>query len=135
MNNETKTLIERYYQAFNKKDYEGMLSLLTDDVSHDINQGKRIPGKKAFQEFLSRMDFLYDENLTDIVVMTDDSGKRASAEFICNGIYKNNDEGLPAAKGQKYRLPVGCFFDLRDGKISRVSNYYNMNDWIKMVQA
>lgn len=129
----TKNLIQSYYQAFNAKNYEGMLALLTDDVSHDINQGKRIPGKNAFKEFLARMDYLYDENLTDIVVLTDESGKRAAAEFICNGVYKNSDEGLPAAKGQKYRLPVGCFFDIRDGKISRVSNYYNMNDWIKMV--
>jgi len=130
----TKTLIEKYYQAFNSKNYEGMLELLTDDVAHDINQGKRIPGKKAFKEFLARMDFLYDENLSDITVMCDDSGERAAAEFICNGVYKNSDEGLPPAKGQKYRLPVGCFFDIREGKISRVSNYYNMNDWIKMVQ-
>lgn len=133
--NETRALIEKYYKAFNAKNYEGMLELLSEDVVHDINQGKRIPGKKAFKEFLSRMDFLYDENLTDIVILTDESGKRAAAEFICNGVYKNSDEGLPPAKGQKYRLPVGCFFDVQDGKIQRVSNYYNMNDWIKMVNA
>lgn len=132
--NATKQLIQKYYQAFNEKNYEGMLSLLSDDVVHDINQGKRIPGKKAFKEFLSRMDFLYDENLTDIVIMTDDSGTRVAAEFICNGTYKNSDEGLPAAKGQKYRIPVGCFFDVKNEKITRVSNFYNMNDWIKMVQ-
>lgn len=130
---ETKALLEKYYQAFNAKNYEGMLALLTDDVVHDINQGKRMSGKTAFKDFLANMDYLYSENLTDMVIMTDDSGKRASAEFICNGVYKNSDEGLPPAKGQKYRLPVGCFFDIKDGKIARVSNYYNMNDWLKMV--
>lgn len=130
----TRQLIQKYYQAFNEKNYEGMLSLLSENVVHDINQGKRIPGKKAFKEFLSRMDFLYDENLTDIVIMTDETGSRVAAEFICNGTYKNSDEGLPPARGQKYRLPVGCFFDVKDEKITRVSNYYNMNDWIKMVQ-
>lgn len=132
--NETRQLIQKYYQAFNEKNYEGMLSLLSEDVVHDINQGKRIPGKKAFKEFLSRMDFLYDENLTDITIMVDETGKRVAAEFICNGTYKNSDEGLPPARGQKYRLPVGCFFDVNEGEIHRVSNYYNMNDWIKMVQ-
>ncbi|MFP5385521.1 MAG: ketosteroid isomerase-related protein [Bacteriovoracia bacterium] len=134
MNNETSLLIEKYYQAFNQKNYEGMLELLSEDVSHDINQGKRIPGKKAFREFLQRMDFLYDENLTDIVIMTDASGKRASAEFICNGTYKNTDEGLPPARGQTYKIPVGTFFDINGGKITRVTNYYNLNDWIKMVK-
>lgn len=134
MNRETFELISSYYKAFNEKNYEAMLELLSDDVSHDINEGKRIPGKKAFREFLNRMDFLYDENLTDIVVMTDESGKRAAAEFICNGIYKNTDEGLPPARGQKYRIPVGTFFDINTGKITRVTNFYNLNDWIKMVQ-
>lgn len=134
MKHETQDLIQKYYEAFNAKNYEGMLSLLSEEIVHDINQGKRIPGKNAFKEFLARMDYLYDENLTDIVIMTDDSGTRAGAEFVCNGTYKNSDEGLPPAKGQKYRLPVGCFFEVKDGKIARISNYYNMNDWIKMVQ-
>ncbi len=132
--NEAKKIIQKYYESFNTKNYPAMLELLADDVSHDINQGKRIPGKAAFKEFLDRMDFLYDENLTDIVVMTDETGTRASAEFICNGTYKNSDAGLPPANGQKYRLPVGCFFDIRGGRISRVSNYYNMNDWLNMVK-
>lgn len=135
MNENTISLIKKYYAAFNAKDYQGMLDLLSEDISHDINQGKRIPGKKAFREFLERMDFFYDENLSDIVIMTDESGKRAAAEFICNGIYKNSDEGLPPAKGQKYTLPVGCFFEIKNGKIARVTNYYNMNDWIQMVNV
>lgn len=134
MNLETKKLIENYYQAFNAKNFEGMLNLLSEDVVHDINQGSRLPGKDQFRKFLVRMDFLYDENLTDIVIMTDAEGKRAAAEFICNGVYKNTDEGLPPAKGQKYCLPVGCFFEIKNGQIGRVSNYYNMGQWLEMVK-
>lgn len=130
----TRELITDYYKNFNAKNYEGMLALLSEDVVHDINQGKRMEGKEKFRNFLIRMDELYDENLTDIAVMTDDSGKRASAEFICNGTYKSTDEGLPPARGQKYRIPVGCFFEIENGKIKRVSNHYNLNDWIGMVK-
>jgi hypothetical protein len=32
-------------------------------------------------------------------------------------------------------LPAGAFFELKDGKISRVTNYYNLNDWIAQVGA
>lgn len=130
----TRELINEYYKNFNSKNYEGMLALLSEDVVHDINQGKRMEGKEKFRSFLKRMDELYDENLTDIAVMTDESGKRASAEFICNGTYKSTDEGLPPARGQKYRIPVGCFFEVEGGKIKRVSNHYNLNDWIGMVK-
>jgi hypothetical protein len=41
----TKDLINAYYSAFNSRDIESFLSLLTEDVAHDINQGKRENGK------------------------------------------------------------------------------------------
>jgi len=40
---------------------------------------------------------------------------------------------LPPANGQKYVLPGGAFFDIRGGKIARVTNYYNLQDWIAQV--
>ncbi len=43
--------------------------------------------------------------------------------------------GLPEARGQTYELPVGAFFEIRDGKVARVTNYYNLNDWIAQVGA
>ena len=45
---QAKQLIEQYYQAFNNGDMDTFLSLLTDDVLHDINQGGREQGKEAF---------------------------------------------------------------------------------------
>jgi hypothetical protein len=47
-----------------------------------------------------------------------------------HGTYLATDEGLPAAAGQTYILPAGAFFDIRGGRIARVSNYYNLADWI-----
>ena len=44
-----------------------------------------------------------------------------------------DDAGLPPARGQKYVLPGGAFFEVRDGRIQRVSNYYNLQDWIAQV--
>jgi ketosteroid isomerase-like protein len=43
----SEALIRAYYYAFNRGDREAMLSLLTDDVAHDINQGGRETGKEA----------------------------------------------------------------------------------------
>lgn len=129
----TVTLIERYYAAFNAMDIEGILACLTDDVAHDINQGDRESGKDAFRAFLGRMDHAYSEQLKDIVIMTSADGARAAAEFMVHGIYKVADEGFPTAHGQSYTLPAGGFFEIRDGKIARVSVYYNLADWIAQV--
>ncbi len=127
--------IRAYYDAFNRQDMEAFLALLTDDVVHDINQGERQAGKAAFASFMDHMNRCYKETLTDMAIMAAEDGKRASAEFVVNGEYLVTDEGLPEANGQKYVLPAGAFFELKDGKVARVTNYYNLNDWIAQVGA
>jgi steroid delta-isomerase-like uncharacterized protein len=125
--------LTRYYDAFNRGDNQGMLDCLSEDVAHDINQDSRQTGKAAFADFLAHMDRCYRERLTDIVLMANDTGTRASAEFLVHGEYLATDEGLPEAAGQTYVLPAGAFFDLAGGAITRVSVYYNLADWTVQV--
>ena len=122
-----------YYAAFNRGDRDGMLALLADGVVHDLNEGDRQVGKPAFAAFRQRMDASYREQLRDIVVFATQDGDRAAAEYVVHGEYLRDDEGLPPAKGQKYVLPGGAFFDVRDDRIARVTNYYNLQDWIGQV--
>ncbi|MGP2491147.1 ketosteroid isomerase-related protein [Mesorhizobium sp. PUT5] len=127
--------IRAYYDAFNRGDMAAFLDLLAEDVAHDINQGERQVGKQAFRTFMDHMNRCYRERLTDIVVMESVDGTRGAAEFVVNGEYLASDPGLPEAKGQKYVLPAGAFFEIRDGKVARISNHYNLNDWIAQVDA
>ncbi len=129
----TAQLIRDYYAAFNTGNSEAMLGFLADDVIHDVNQGERRQGKDKFRAFNARMDHNYKEELKDIVVMVSKDATRAAAEFNVHGTYLNSEEGLPPAKGQKYVLPAGTFFVIRDGKIARVTTYYNLTDWITQV--
>jgi len=133
MNQTTKRLIDNYYAAFNAGDMNGFLGMLTEDVAHDINQGGRETGKDTFRRFMERMNRSYKERIVDIVVMTNEDGSRAAAEFTVLGTYLKTDEGLPEARGQTYRLPGGAFFDIRAGKVARVTNYYNLQDWLRQV--
>jgi len=126
-------VIRRYFEAFNASDADGMLDCLTEDVAHHVNEGKIRSGKAAFAEFCAHMARCYREELTDMVIFEAAGGTRGAAEYIVNGTYLATDEGLPAAKGQSYRLPAGSFFDIRDGKIARVTTYYNLADWVRQV--
>jgi len=128
-------LIRAYLDAFNRGDRAAMLALLAEDVAHDVNQGGREVGRGAFADFMARMDRAYRERLSDIVVMATPDGTRAAAEFIVHGEYLATDEGLPEARGQRYVLPAGAFYDLRDGRIARVTMHYNLRDWIAQVSA
>lgn len=129
----TTDLITRYYAAFNAKDWTGMAACVSEQLNHFVNEGDKRGGRKAFAEFIAHMDECYDELLTDIVVMPSADRTRAAAEFIVNGTYKKTDPGLPEARGQKYRLPAGAFFDVKDGEITRVTTYYNLKEWIRQV--
>lgn len=130
---DTKALIAAYYDAFNAGRTDDMLALLHDDVEHHVNQGDIRKGKALFAEFNAHMTGSYKETLTDMVIFANEAGDRAAAEFMVNGTYLKTDEGLPEARGQTYRLPAGTFFAIRDGRIARVTTYYNLADWMRQV--
>ena len=129
----TLDLIAAYYDAFNRGDAEGMLALLAEDVEHHVNEGEVRRGRDAFAAFSRHMADSYAERLADLTLMASDDGTRAAAESGVHGEYLSDDAGLPPARGQRYVLPGGAFFAIRDGRIARVSNYYNLEDWIAQV--
>lgn len=126
-------LITAYYDAFNRQDTAAMESMVADEFEHHVNEGDIRRGKAAFAEFNQHMTTSYRENLSDMVIMANDAGDRAAAEFVVNGEYLKTDPGLPEAAGQRYVLPAGAFFAIRDGKIARVTTYYNLADWTRQV--
>ena len=131
----SREVVEKYFECFNSGNREGMFNLIHNDVNHEVNQGDTRKGIQLFREFMKHMDACYKENLRDIVVMT--SGKsdnRVSAEFIVDGVYLKTDKGLPEARNQKYSVKAGSFFEIENGKITRVTTYYNLPEWIKAVQ-
>lgn len=134
---DAERLVRSYYDAFNAGDMDRFLSLLTEDVIHDVSQGGRETGRAPFAAFMGHMNRCYREQIADLAVMVDSTGTRAAAEFTVHGTYLATDPGVPAgtapASGQTYTLPAGAFFDLRAGKIGRISNHYNLGDWIRQV--
>lgn len=128
-------LIQTYYSTFNSGDREAFLALLADDVVHDINQGGSETGREVFRSFLARMDRCYSEQVCDLVVFASEDGTRGAAEFYIEGQYLATDDGLPPATGQRYRLRVGAFFDLHNGQVRRITNYYNLEEWLRQVGA
>src|SRR4029078_4326019 len=93
----TVALIERYYAAFNDGDSEGMLACLSEDVAHDVNQGRGRRGKRAFREFTKHMERCYAEQLENMTIMASADGTRAAAEFLVVGTSIDTYEGVPLA--------------------------------------
>lgn len=127
------TTVTRYFEAFNAGDTAAMEALLDNSFEHHVNEGKVRRGVEAFREFNAHMSRCYSENLTDIVIMANDHGTRAAAEFTVNGVYLETDSNLPRARGQRYTLPAGTFFTLDGDRILRVTTYYNLADWLAQI--
>lgn len=126
-------IAKEYYQHFNQKNWEGMVSLLHPEVRHEPNQGEPRIGLELFKAFMQHMDESYEETLTEMVFFAEPNDERIAVEFVVNGIYKKAEEGLPAAHNQKYVLPAAAFLGFSEGKISRITTYYNLPLWIKLV--
>lgn len=129
MEKATKTLVETYYRALNTQDWDTLLSLLVDDVVLDIDEGRREVSKGAFAEFIKRFAACCREQISNIHIMINPEGCRAAVEYTVAGVYIADFHNLPPASGQTYRLLGGAFFDIRSGKIARISCYRNFQDW------
>jgi len=128
-------IAQQYYQCFNDQNWEGMLAFLSENIRHEVNQGEARVGKTLYREFLQHMDECYEERLDDMVFFTEPNGQRVACEFTVHGVYKKTDGDLVAARGQRYVLPAGAFLEVAEGKIVRVTTYYNLPLWIKLVSA
>ena len=130
----TKDLIARYFEAFNAGNVDAMLACLSEEVAHHVNEGEIRIGRARFADFCAHMSRCYREELTDMVIFANEDGTRAAAEYVVKGTYLATDRGLPEARGQTYSLPAGSFFEVAEGKITRVTTRYNLSDWIGQVQ-
>lgn len=64
------------------------------------------------------MNRCYRERVIDPVFLYNAQGDRAAAEFDLEGEYLATDGDLRPARGQRYRLRVGTFFEIVDGRLS-----------------
>lgn len=126
-------IVQAYYDAFNARNWNEMLVLVDENIKHEPNQGTPRIGKKLFTDFMQHMDESYSETLKDIVLFSSATKGRIAAEFVVHGTYKKTEEGLPPAHGQSYILPAAAFLEVQNGKITRVTTYYNLELWIELV--
>jgi steroid delta-isomerase-like uncharacterized protein len=130
---QTRSLIEGYLDAMNHRSVAGMMERLSEDIILDPNQEQRRIGTEAFQAYHVHRFRRFRERAADLVVIVSEDGFRAAAEFTLRGEYQETEQGMPSATGQSYSIGAGAFFEIDDGRISRVTLYYNVNDLISQV--
>jgi len=73
---DTKTLIEQAYSAFNKRDIDGALALMTEDVSWPkASEGGRVVGKEKIRAYWTRQWGEFDPHVEPLAISEGDEGK------------------------------------------------------------
>ncbi len=72
----TKALIEQAYSAFNKRDIDGALALMTEDVSWPkASEGGRVVGKEEIRAYWTRQWREFDGHVEPLAITEEDRGR------------------------------------------------------------
>ncbi|MGB6871617.1 MAG: nuclear transport factor 2 family protein, partial [Acidobacteriaceae bacterium] len=72
----TKALIEQAYSAFNKRDIDGALALMTEDVSWPkASEGGRVVGKEEIRAYWTRQWGEFDGHVEPLAITEEDGGR------------------------------------------------------------
>lgn len=73
---DTKTIIERAYSAFNKRDLDGALVLMTEDVSWPrASEGGKVVGKEEIRAYWTRQWSEFDPHVEPLAITQDNGGR------------------------------------------------------------
>jgi hypothetical protein len=73
---DTKTLIEQAYTAFNKRDIDGALALMTQDVSWPkASEGGKVVGTEEIRAYWTRQWSEFDPHVEPLAITEEDGGK------------------------------------------------------------
>ena len=73
---DTKTLIEQAYSAFNKRDIDGALALMTEDVSWPkASEGGRVVGREGIRAYWTRQWGEFDGRVEPLAITEEDGGR------------------------------------------------------------
>jgi hypothetical protein len=73
---DTKTIIEQAYSAFNKRDIDGALALMTQDVSWPkASEGGKVVGKEEIRAYWTRQWGEFDPLVEPLAMTEEDGGK------------------------------------------------------------
>jgi hypothetical protein len=73
---DNKTVIEQAYSAFNKRDIDGALALMTQDVSWPkASEGGRVVGKEEVRAYWTRQWREFDPHVEPLAMSDENGGK------------------------------------------------------------
>ena len=127
-------LVNELYAAWSLHQPERIDAIFTDDgVYEDIAGGQSHRGKDAVKQFLrSAFAWAPDFRVTMTSLIVGDHS--AATQWMSEGIQTGPIGDLPAS-GNSFRLRGASILTFRDGKIAKVTDYYDMATFLRQLDA
>ena len=114
-----------YYAAFNSRDWNKVAALFTDDcVYEDAALGRVCHGKQELKAMIDELNIFRADGPRFELRSAFVSGDWMASEWIMSGADTGNIPGMKAA-GKKYSIRGASISELRKGKISRNTDYWD----------
>jgi hypothetical protein len=85
-----KSIIEQAYSAFNKRDIDGALALMTQDVSWPkASEGGKIVGKEEIRSYWTRQWAEFDPHVEPLAITEEDGGQGARFRVRVHQLVRN----------------------------------------------
>jgi steroid delta-isomerase-like uncharacterized protein len=119
--------------AWNSHDVDKIAAFYTDDcIKEDVAVGAATRGKEEMKALLRRA-FMAIPDMTIELKVLFHSGNWAASERVMSGTYSRNFPGMPPATGKRFSVQGASIMQLRNGKISRIADYWNFASFLQQV--
>jgi len=118
--------------AFNARNIDLFLSGFTNDCVYEDNAlGKVNNGREELRNFIKDM-FAWSPDVKLEIKALFTVGKWVGQEWIMSGTHTGSTPELPAT-GKKFSIRGASISELRDGKVSRNTDYWNMAAFLQQI--
>jgi len=123
-----------YYAAWNSHDWNKLAAFFTDDcVYEDVPFGRICHGKQELKAFCDELQLFRVDGPRFELKSAFVSGDWMVGEWVMSDTYPGGVPGWETAVGKKYSIRGASVSELRNGKISRNTDYWNMVAFLQQV--
>lgn len=133
MATDAEKMMKDYLKAWNSHDINKILSFFTDDCVYEdaalgaVNHGKKELGAFANSVFTDMPDFKLEIKSAFV------AGDWAGSEWVMIGTHAHSSFAKIPATGKHFSVRGASITELRQGKISRNTDYWNMATFMQQV--
>jgi steroid delta-isomerase-like uncharacterized protein len=131
---QARKLVNEMYAAWFHHEPERVDSIFTDDAVHEDVAGQHICHGKAEIKQLIRDAFTFSSDFRSTMMSLAIAGDTAAAEWMIEGSQTGpivTPTGEIAPSGHRFRVRGASVLLFREGRIARVTDYYDMATFLK----